>query len=412
MHTQTTERKATKKAYAVPESGQLEAYPHLSKAEIEETFLNAVAEIPTQPLVRRKTLQERTAERQVALLLALFALSFLAGTTLALLTYPSVTVGITPISKRVTSTTRLAVPTRSLAPITLTMTGTAPATGSGHQQATRASGLLTLYNGQPTPQTLAGGTAFTSKEGVQVVTEQAVTVPAATPPYLGEATASAQAVEPGSAGNIPTLAINLSGPLFVKNLAAFSGGKDARSYRAVAQRDLDSLAATLKVELAQHMPRAFSIGNGEALYLTHCVFKTATNHPAGAEAQAVTISASHTCAALAFRRNDLQQQATAAFTRQTRPTGHFRLVGEVSAAVTGASPLTVRMQGLWVYTLSQDELAVFASQIAGDTPAQARSYLLHTGVLTRVAIAQQLPRDPAHIRFVQVIAVGIGLTPP
>jgi hypothetical protein len=406
MDTSTTEQQATPQAsQEVPQTEYFEEYPHLTEAEVEETFLNAVAEIPTQPLVRPKTPQEQVAERQVCLLLAVFVLSFLAGTALALFTYPTVTVVITPISKRVTYTTRLAIPIRSLAPVTLTKTGTAPTTGTGHQAATRASGTLTFYNGQATPQTVASGTVFTANDGVQVVTGETVTVPAAAPPYLGQTTATAQAATPGSAGNIPALAINLSDSLFVKNLTAFTGGRDVRTYRAVARADIETLTETLKTALAAQLPQAFALTSGEALLLTHCAFRASPNHRVGEEAATITIKASQTCAAVAYHQRDLQQRATAVFTHQTRPDAHFRLVGEVSAVITSVSPLTVRMEGLWVYTLSQDEQAYLASQIAGDTAAQARTYLLHTGVLIQVTIAQQLPRDPSHIKFVQVIAI-------
>src|SRR5205085_6874223 len=128
--------------------------------------------------------------------------SFLGGTLLALLTYPTVTIAIVPVTKQSALTTPLALPTRTLAPVTLTRSLTAPATGRGHQDARPAAGVLTLYNGSFSAQTIAAGTVLTGSDGVKVVTDATVMLAPNTPPVDGKASVAAHALQAGSVGNI------------------------------------------------------------------------------------------------------------------------------------------------------------------------------------------------------------------
>src|SRR5207237_9532180 len=85
--------------------------------------------------------------------------------------------------------------------LTSSQSPTVQATGRGHQDARAASGTLIFYNGAFSPQTINAGTVYTGSSGVQVATDQTVTIPAASPPYLGQASITAHAVNPGSSGN-------------------------------------------------------------------------------------------------------------------------------------------------------------------------------------------------------------------
>src|SRR5947209_17259294 len=85
----------------------------LSKDEADEIFFHAVAEIPTQPLPKRRTREER----QAVLFLSVLMLSFLGGSLIALLTYPTVTIDLVPIAKHAMLTTQLNIPTRTFVPV-------------------------------------------------------------------------------------------------------------------------------------------------------------------------------------------------------------------------------------------------------------------------------------------------------
>ena len=81
------------------------------------------------------------------------------------------------------------------------------------------------------------------------------------------------------------------------------------------------------------------------------------------------------------------------------------LEGDIEINITSVLPFTVSLRGLWVYHLSQDYEQFLAQQIAGDTPEQARTYLLQTGFITQATVTQNLPKDPDHIRF--LVLVGL-----
>jgi hypothetical protein len=155
--------------------------------------------------------------------------------------------------------------------------------------------------------------------------------------------------------------------VFVKN-STFAGGQNQRDYRAVAQRDQDQLSVPLSNMLAQKLPQAFPLVSGEQVFPMHCAFRIAPNHQVGAEASALTVTATETCTGIAYNSEQLRQRATALFTQQTSPGAQYQLLGEVQVGVVSATPLTISCRGLWVYTLSQDYEQFLAEQIAGHTP--------------------------------------------
>jgi len=73
------------------------------------------------------------------------------------------------------------------------------------------------------------------------------------------------------------------------------------------------------------------------------------------------------------------------------------------------APLTATITGTWVFHLDTAYKRFLAEQIAGDSPAQARAYLLQTGVIAAVSLDQPLPKAPDYIRF--TILKGVGDVP-
>ncbi len=370
-------------------------------------FLRAVSEIPTQPLPRHTSREEEIVGRYFGIFVLSVVLCLLISSIAAVVNQPVVTVTLWPVHKPMQLTTTLPLQTRTLAPVTLTRAAAKPTTGKGHQDARAATGSLTLYNGLFTQQTIPVGTVFTSADGVKVVTDEAVTIPPGNPPSYGEATIAAQAVNAGQTGNIPAGDVHttVANGVLVNNQSAFSGGRDARDFQAVAQRDLDSLTAQVQQQLTQAMPQAFSLAPGEALQPTDCTTRITADHGLGEEAQTVTIHASKTCAAVAYNQDALQQQATADF-NATRPGHQFERVGSVRTTLVSVTPLLVRVSGSWESVFTPDDEQWFAQHMQGETPAQARAYLLHTGLVSRVTITQsQAPSLPDwyHIKFLILI---------
>lgn len=113
------------------------------------------------------------------------------------------------------------------------------ATGIKTYLAVTAHGVLTLSNGSVVGQDMPAGLVFATSSGVEVITTSGVYVPAGSALGYGIATVDARAVAGGSQGNIPALSINAvyGTSLYIRNLTAFTGGKDAYSVKVVTAQD-------------------------------------------------------------------------------------------------------------------------------------------------------------------------------
>jgi hypothetical protein len=371
----------------------------------EQIFLRAVAEIDTQPLTLPKKQRVKLFWQTVLELLAcLLTVGSLFGLICQIVTYPHILVILYAKEHPASITTTLAVPTRPLAPVTLSRSATASTTGHGHQEARAARGLLTFYNGSFAPQTIPVGTVVTGADGVKVATLAALTVPAAQPPQFATASVAAVALTAGIASNIAAgdITTALSSALLAKNLSAFRGGRDARSYQAVASHDLILLTSTVNDTLTQAFPAAFPLQPGEQALPTQCHTTTTANPAVNAEATSVTVTMVKTCSAVAYDRQQVAQQATAAFS-STRPAASYHTVGRVQTTVQRLSPFSVTISGRWVYVFSPDYQQFLAEHIAGDSPAQAQAYLLRTGAVSFASIPSTLPPDAMYINFVVLV---------
>lgn len=302
-------------------------------------------------------------------------------------------------------TATLDIPTRTLVPVTVTRSQTAPTTGHGYQDARAAMGLLTFFNGRFSSQSIPIGTVFTGSDGVKVATREAVTAPAAQPPQFAQAQVTAYALTTGSTTNIAAgdIHLALTGDLLVKNLTAFTGGRDARTYRAVAPQDLQQVTRATTQQVHQTLSQAFTLRDGEGVYETSCSTKTAADHAIGAEAATLTVTVSSTCQGIAYRLHDLTHRATAAF-MTTQPGAQYHISGSVQATIQSVAPLTVSIHGRWAYTFSTAYKESLAEKIAGATPLQAEKLLVQTGVIADASIPTTLPPDGSLIDFLVLVS--------
>jgi len=129
--------------------------------------------------------------------------------------------------------------------------------------ATKAHGLLTLTNGSVIEATLPKGIIFTGTDGIEVVTDTAVFIPSGSAAGYGIASVLAHAVMSGKSGNIPAFDIDRveGSSIYIRNLTAFHGGRDAYSVKVVTDQDrqtamdtarsiLTNQAATMRAFLA------------------------------------------------------------------------------------------------------------------------------------------------------------------
>ncbi len=114
-----------------------------------------------------------------------------------------------------------------------------------------AQGLLTLTNGSVISQELPKGLIFTSKDGIEIITDANVFVPAGSASGYGFATVSAHAVVTGSQANIAAFAVDAvyGTSLYIRNLQAFHGGKDAYSVKVVTPQDRQTATDTARASL-------------------------------------------------------------------------------------------------------------------------------------------------------------------
>ena len=131
------------------------------------------------------------------------------------------------------------VPAVPLAVKTFTAQTPVIPTGVKTYPATAAHGMLTITNGSVISQTLPAGLTFISSSGVSIVTDQSVFVPAGSANGYGYATVAAHALTSGYTGNIPALAVDTveGSSVYVRNLTAFQGGRDAYSVRFATPQD-------------------------------------------------------------------------------------------------------------------------------------------------------------------------------
>ena len=305
-----------------------------------DLITEAITQMDTIPLPNLKD-REKVNWHFVACSLLMLLAAFGVSLWYAL-TYPTVTVSVVPVEKSLSLTVPLSVRLRHIAPLTLTESLSVKTTGKGHQDARPASGTLTFYNGEFTPETIAAGAVFTGMDGVQVATDRSATIPAAYPPYFGRVSVMAHAVTAGAAGNIRASDI-INASCFpsveVKNASPFTGGVDERNYRIVAKADVDALASELKQVLSQQIAAAFILRQGEALQTSNCMFSISSNHRIGEEAGMVKVTVAHTCQGVAYDQQELARKATDVFKMRENPGPHYMLVGAVQVRVINASPL-------------------------------------------------------------------------
>jgi Baseplate J-like protein len=199
-------------------------------------------------------------------------------------------------------------------PLTIQESQTIATTGRGHKDATYAHGMLTFYNGSFSDQLIPQNMLFTSTNGIQIVTDAAVTIPEGSPPTYGAATVTAHALTSGGAGNIPRYAINTAccaPSVKVVNPTDFTGGKNAKDYHIVTKQDIDNGVTPLTQSLDNQEQHALHTGlPPDAIVLPlPCSSRVTTNHHAGDEAASVTIHVSVTCSGIAYSHKALQEKA-------------------------------------------------------------------------------------------------------
>jgi hypothetical protein len=352
-------------------------------------------------------------------ILLVFLVLDVANSQLIALMTPTVNITITPTVKTITLTSSMRLG-KVLSPLTLTESQTVSTSGHGHQEATHATGTLTLYNGSFSSQTMNAGTVYTGSDGVQVAIDQTVTIPAANPPYVGQATVTAHAIQVGASGNIQAGDISITGNTLQIRNTQFQHGQDARDFQKVTKADRDTTVAILQAKVTASMIAALQgqLTAAEQLQMKPCRPSVTADHGVGEEATQLTVTVSETCTAVAYNAQDLTTQATRLLTTQaTKKIGSgYMLYGNVQVTVTKATTttnttavlLSFTTQGTYVYQLTTKAQQDIKTLIAGKPRETALRQLVTLPGLSHVSINgvpddQRIPDDVTHIHILILV---------
>jgi hypothetical protein len=379
--------------------------------------------------------RRRNRRRTMNILYAVLGF-FLVGGVLALVSLrsilfpaPEATITIVTVSKPIRTSSTFTVITgqapkatqiagRQLAAITMSQQKMIATTGTVHQNAQAAHGLVTFYNAATYSQVIPAGTILTGTDGTQIVTEQDAILPAVSYPTLGAMTVAAHALIAGPAGDI--IAGDIYGSCCRLNVSAvnsrFIGGQNAISYPTVTTQDISTTAASLSRTVMQSAQAALQtqVSSGEMLITPlPCQQQVTPNHQPGSEAAQVTITVSETCTGTVYNTQQYQNQLTQTMDQQaTKQLGQgYRLTGAIQSTITTTSQhrnmltLHVTDAATYAYQISQDQQQELAQLVAGKSTTQATTTLLQVPGLQNVAISTNsknnvLPSDPRQIHVI------------
>jgi serine/threonine protein kinase len=297
------------------------------------------------------------------------------------------------------------------------------ATGTRTIPATQAKGELTFLNGSfTTTYTVKPGFSVVGTSGVSIVADDTVVVPVADPDRgSGQATVAAHAAPAGSTGNIKALDINqvccvTGSTMFVKNLAPFTGGQDAKNYRFVQQSDVDKVVKTLEPSLFEQAKSALNKQMGRDEQLTaqpQCPTATTTSVPVGDQGKNVptlTVTLEAKCQGEAYNAQELRTLATNFLKQQSKLDASYVPAGEITTQVSvqgkneqNSTILSVRTQGTFVYQFSEQRKQELARQVAGKSLEEAHQLLKGIEGVGDVQIQPgtgRLPDDSARISII------------
>jgi hypothetical protein len=349
--------------------------------------------------------------------------------------HPKATVTLFPTQKTVSETyTFLAVtgtadqargqiPSRLLTFTTPTKTAAIQTTGVGYTPAIKARGQITFYNEAPYVQTIQAGTVINGTTGIQIVTDQTVSIAEGNGITNGSATVVAHTIQAGARSNIQPLDINglccLAG-IYAKNTSSFTGGLDPKPFPMLSPADLQRVAQTSAGTLSSNANAGIQhqMQKGEQLLRPmQCSVHTSSNPQVGERATTAIVSVSETCTAQVYDNAVLTQITSVQFQQESLKQlgSNFVARGNTSTVIEKTTlldkshstyQLTVNTSGVMVFHLSPTQLQALKMQIAGKRIADAQHELLQLTGVAGVYIKPSsqndttLPADPGRIQVI------------
>jgi hypothetical protein len=316
------------------------------------------------------------------------------------------------IKKPVSFQQTFTIPTTHTFPnVTTTLSQTAKTTGTGHQDATYATGLVTLYNALPSPQEVPQGQLLIGTDGIHIVTDQDAYIPAGTLSVNGQVTVSAHTTTRGSQENIA--AGDISGAccrdyVFARN-SQFSDGQDARDFSVVSKPDVDTLTQSLSSQVDQQIQQDFAkqILSTETMTPPLCSQAVGVTPSLGEEATTVTVSITKTCSAASYSQasfmEQVQKQMQTIVGKNYSPVGNPQVKIVNTSVKENSVKISALVNGTMIYHFRKADMDALKRRVAGKSKEQVGSIILKWHDLQLVGIQLQynqdtLPSDPAKIK--------------
>ncbi len=312
-------------------------------------------------------------------------------------------------------------------PITSIATAGRSTTASGTKSipGTQAGGSVLFDNSGHSMFSVPDGIVFTTNTGVQIKLTQTVVVPPHSGGQDGMVSASAVAVFPGVTGNIAANALNTTccgGQVTVSNPEPFTGGVDPHIVHVVTQADLDgvrsALFAQLQRQALQQLQKQFAANEVEAAQPSY-VTKVVPDNPPGTQVDGVKVQVSVSATAVVYNvatarkvaSQLLIKQATALLDNAYHLKGSLTIANPVvvQQGKNGVIYLSVSARGLWMYTLSSQQISQWQQSIKGATPMLASTYLGSQPGVASVQIQLPFGADhlPASIDQIKIVLVNV-----
>ena len=281
------------------------------------------------------------------------------------------------------------MPARSM-PGTVTDSRSVQTTGSAYIPGARARGYVLFDNSSDMPITAPAGLTLTTSSDVTVETTRSVEVPAQQNGQDGTVTASAIAVNTGSAGNIPANALDsrCCNGLNVSNPMRFSGGVDGHEVHAVRQSDINGVSGPLSATLQQQLLKLLlkKLAPGEVMAQLPVYSTDVTpNYPVGMQASKVTVQVTVSTSVIVYNRTVARNMAVQLLSGQAAQTlgNSYVLQGSPAVGVPhvfqqgkhGLVYLSVAVREAWIYTFSMQQLDQWKQSIRGASLNAALAYL-------------------------------------
>jgi serine/threonine protein kinase len=290
---------------------------------------------------------------------------------------------------------------------------------------TQASGSVLFDNSGQSTFAVPKGIIFTSTTGVEVELTQSVKVPPRSGGRDGTVSASAVAVFAGVTGNITANALNTTccrAQVTVSNPQPFSGGVDPRVVHIVSQADLDgvtnALIGQLQQQALQQLQQQFATNEVEGTQPILATNVVSDSVP-GTQVDEVKVQVGVTAKTFVYSLATARQVAAQLLNKQAKMLldNNYLLKGALAVAnpvivqhgVDGIIYLSVSARGLWMYTLSSQQIGQWQQSIKGATPTLAKTYLITQPGVARVEVQLPFGSDhlPASVDQIKIVLVNV-----